>query len=52
LFDLPNHDAVIVSDLLSGAPVAGFFAASELGPVGGTNFPHGVTASMAPFVDD
>jgi small ligand-binding sensory domain FIST len=52
MFDEPNHDAVIVSDLLGGVPVAGFFAAGELGPVGGKNFLHGFTASMALFVDD
>ena len=28
-------------------PVAGFFAAGELGPVGGKNFVHGHTASIA-----
>jgi small ligand-binding sensory domain FIST len=32
--------------------VAGFFAAGELGPVGGKNFLHGFTASLALFVDD
>jgi small ligand-binding sensory domain FIST len=54
MFDVPNHDAVIVSDrdLLGGVPVAGFFAAGELGPVGGKNFLHGFTASMALSVDD
>jgi small ligand-binding sensory domain FIST len=52
MFDVPNHDAVIVSDLLGGVPVAGFFAAGELGPVGGKNFLHGFTASLALFVDD
>jgi small ligand-binding sensory domain FIST len=30
-------------------PVAGFFAAGELGPVGGRNFIHGHTASFALF---
>ena len=30
---------------------AGFFAAGELGPVGGRNFVHGFTASMALFTD-
>ena len=52
MFDVPDHDAVIVSDLLGGAPVAGFFAAGELGPVGGKNFLHGFTASIALFIDD
>jgi small ligand-binding sensory domain FIST len=29
--------------------VAGFFAAGELGPIGGRNFIHGHTASLALF---
>jgi small ligand-binding sensory domain FIST len=29
--------------------LAGFFAAGEIGPVGGKNFLHGHTASMALF---
>jgi small ligand-binding sensory domain FIST len=52
MFDVPNHDAALVTDLLGGAPVAGFFAAGELGPVGGKNFLHGFTASLALFIDD
>jgi hypothetical protein len=31
-------------------PVAGMFCAGEIGPVGGTNFLHGFTASLALFV--
>jgi small ligand-binding sensory domain FIST len=30
-------------------PVAGFFAQGEIGPVGGRNFLHGYTASVALF---
>jgi small ligand-binding sensory domain FIST len=30
-------------------PVAGFFAQGEIGPVGGKNFLHGYTASVALF---
>jgi small ligand-binding sensory domain FIST len=30
-------------------PVAGFFAQGEIGPVGGRNFLHGYTASVAIF---
>jgi small ligand-binding sensory domain FIST len=29
--------------------VAGFFCAGEIGPVGGKNFLHGFTASIAVF---
>ena len=52
MFDVPNHDAAIVSALLGGVPVAGLFAAGELGPVGGKNFLHGFTALIVLFVDD
>ncbi len=49
LFGIPDHDAGVVSDALGGKPLAGFFAAGELGPVGGRNFVHGFTASLALF---
>ena len=45
----PNHDLRVAHELLNSAPLAGFFAAGELGPVGGRNFIHGHTASMALF---
>jgi small ligand-binding sensory domain FIST len=51
LFPAPNHDADVVGDLLHDPPLAGFFAAGELGPVGGRNFVHGFTASLALFRD-
>jgi small ligand-binding sensory domain FIST len=51
LFDEPHHDAAVVGDLLSDPPLAGFFAAGELGPVGGRNFLHSFTASLALFAD-
>jgi len=49
LFPKPDHDAGVIGDLLGDPPLAGFFAAGELGPVGGHNFVHGFTASMALF---
>jgi len=49
LFSEPNHDVGVVADVLDNPPVAGFFAAGELGPVGGRNFLHGFTASLALF---
>ena len=49
LFGTPDHDAELVSDALGGVPLSGFFAAGELGPVGGRNFLHGFTASLALF---
>jgi small ligand-binding sensory domain FIST len=45
LFSQPDHDAALLTDALGGAPVAGFFCAGELGPVGGRSFLHGFTAS-------
>jgi small ligand-binding sensory domain FIST len=46
LFEEPNHDAAIVSQWMGNGAVSGFFAAGELGPVGGRNFLHGFTASI------
>jgi small ligand-binding sensory domain FIST len=45
------HDASLVSEKLGGLPLAGFNCAGEIGPVGGKNFLHGFTASIALFVD-
>jgi small ligand-binding sensory domain FIST len=52
LFGHPNHDAALVEELLGGLPLAGAFMAGEIGPVGGRNFLHGYTASLALFGDD
>jgi small ligand-binding sensory domain FIST len=49
LFDSPGHDIRAVREKTPQIPVAGFFAAGELGPVGGRNFIHGHTASIALF---
>ena len=49
MFDEDDHDAVCVAEELAQIPAAGFFAAGELGPVGGSNFLHGFTASLAVF---
>jgi small ligand-binding sensory domain FIST len=51
LFDVPDHDASLVSKLLGGLPLAGLNCAGEIGPVGGKNFLHGFTASIAVFTD-
>ncbi|HET8593327.1 MAG TPA: FIST N-terminal domain-containing protein [Solirubrobacterales bacterium] len=48
MFEVPDHDASAIEDSL-GAPTAGFFCAGEIGPVGGRNFLHGFTATMAVF---
>jgi small ligand-binding sensory domain FIST len=49
MFGVPGHDVVALEEELSGAPVAGFFAAGEIGPVGGDPFVHGFTATVAVF---
>jgi small ligand-binding sensory domain FIST len=47
LFGVPNHDALAVSLKFGRIPAAGFFCNGEIGPIGGTNFIHGYTASIA-----
>jgi len=50
MFSEQDHDATMVSKAL-GVPISGFFCAGELGPIGGKNFLHGFTASLALLVD-
>jgi small ligand-binding sensory domain FIST len=49
MFSTPDHDAALIASELDDPPIAGFFCAGELGPVGSKNFLHGFTASMALF---
>jgi small ligand-binding sensory domain FIST len=49
LFGAPDHDSGVLAQLLGPLPVAGAFCAGELGPIGGRNFLHGFTASVALF---
>jgi small ligand-binding sensory domain FIST len=49
MFGACDHDAKAVERELRGAPAAGFFAAGEIGPVGGRSFLHGFTATLAVF---
>ena len=49
MFEQPCHDVGAARKAMPKTPVAGFFAAGELGPVGGKNFIHGHTASFALF---
>jgi small ligand-binding sensory domain FIST len=49
MFGAADHDAATVDRELAGAPAAGFFAAGEIGPVGGRSFLHGFTATVAVF---
>ena len=49
MFSQPCHDIAATRAILPNTPIAGFFAAGELGPVGKQNFIHGHTASFALF---
>jgi small ligand-binding sensory domain FIST len=49
LFPEPHHDAQAVQQIFGDLPVAGLFAQGEIGPIGGQNFLHGFTASIALF---
>jgi small ligand-binding sensory domain FIST len=51
MFSEPDHDAGLIATVLGDVPMAGFFCAGELGPVGGQNFLHTFTASIALFPD-
>ncbi len=51
LFDEAHHDASVLSRQIGPVPVGGIFAAGEIGPVGGRNFVHSFTASIALFRD-
>jgi small ligand-binding sensory domain FIST len=49
MFGTRDHDASMVQHVLGAPPAAGFFAAGEIGPVGGRSFLHGFTATVAVF---
>jgi small ligand-binding sensory domain FIST len=49
LYDHPNGDLSTVQQFFPGINVAGFFCAGEIGPIGGRNFLHGHTVSLALF---
>ena len=51
MFETLHHDATVINDVIGEVPLAGFFAMGEIGPIGGTNFVHGFTASIALFFD-
>ena len=51
MFAEPDHDTGLLAQALGQIPVAGFFCDGELGPVGGQNFLHTFTASIALFPD-
>jgi small ligand-binding sensory domain FIST len=49
MFGVPDHDAATLARALDDAPIAGFFAAGEIGPVRGASFQHSFSASIAVF---
>lgn len=51
MWSTPNHDVDVIRETCGTVPVTGFFAAGEIGPIGGKNFIHGHTASMALFCE-
>ncbi|MEZ6094405.1 MAG: FIST C-terminal domain-containing protein [Pirellulaceae bacterium] len=48
-FEASSGDAQTISETIGDLPVAGFFAAGEIGPVSGRNFMHGFTCSCIWF---
>jgi len=51
LFGVPDHDAGLVQKQIGPLGLAGFFGNGEIGPVGGKNYLHRFTASLALFVE-
>jgi small ligand-binding sensory domain FIST len=49
LFGNDDVDAMAIRTVLGASAVAGFFGGGELGPVGGRNYLHGLTASVLAF---
>lgn len=49
LFQKSDAESAIIRQSLGPVPMAGFFAAGEIGPIGDQNHLHGFTASMAIF---
>lgn len=51
MFDTPHHDVLTFEREIGPVPLGGFFAAGEIGPVGGSNFLHSFSSSIALFHD-
>jgi small ligand-binding sensory domain FIST len=49
LYNRPNGDITTIKKVIGEVDLAGFFCAGEIGPIGGKNFLHGHTASLALF---
>jgi small ligand-binding sensory domain FIST len=50
MFPEPHHDARRLARALESPALAGMFCAGEIGPVGGSAFLHGFTATIAVFL--
>ena len=44
-----HHDLRTIQTVSGKFPIGGFFCNGEIGPIGGTNFIHGYTASLGLF---
>ena len=49
LFHEEDYDLNIIRERIGEVPIAGFFAAGEIGPIGGKSFLHGHTACLTLF---
>ena len=49
LYGIPHQDVKTIQVISGKLPIGGFFCSGEIGPVGGTNFVHGYTASLGLF---
>ncbi|MDX1524307.1 MAG: FIST C-terminal domain-containing protein, partial [Anaerolineae bacterium] len=49
LYPHPDGDISTIRKVVGDVDLAGFFCAGEIGPIGGRNFLHGHTASLALF---
>lgn len=49
LFERRDADATLIGEALGEVPLAGFFAAGEIGPIAGEPYLHGQTASLVVF---
>ena len=49
LYDRPNGDISVIQKNANHTPLAGFFCAGEIGPIGGKNYLHAHTATLVLF---
>ena len=47
MFGIPDHDASTIDAIAGPLHMAGMFCNGEIGPIGGKNYVHGFTASIA-----